>query len=106
MKLSIEIENITEAQAVAIEELLAVWNFLGKSRDISIWTGFWTDGKEDFHPEITVDGRSPERFMLDIGLREGKVKMLQNDNSEIIQRMYFCDYVSIEEALEKNKADE
>lgn len=106
MKLNIEIDNITEAQAIAIEEFMAVWNFLGKAGDISIWTGFWTDGKEDFHPEITIDGKKPERCMLDIGLREGRVKMLQHDGSEVVQRMYFCDYMNIEEALEKSKADE
>ena len=106
MKLNIEIDNLTEAQVIAIEEFLAVWEFLGNSKDISIWTGFWADGKEDFRPKISVDGKKPERCMLDLGLREGKVKMLQHDDTEIVQRMYFCDYVNIQEALEKQKADE
>lgn len=99
--LNVRFENLTEAQALAIEELLATWQFIGDTGEFSIWTGFWTDSKIDWNPKITVNGEEPKRFMKDIGLREGRVKMLQHDDSEIIQRMYFCDYFNIEDALER-----
>lgn len=100
--LTVKFENLTDAQAKAIEEFLAVWQFFSDTKEFSMWTGFWCDSRVDFNPKITVNGRSPKRFMQDIGLRMGKVKMLQWDNSEIIQNMYFCDYMRIEEALAKD----
>lgn len=102
MKINIEIDNLTEAQAIAIEEFLAAWYHIGNAGDISIWTGMFCDSKVDWNPQITIDGREPQRFMKDIGLRLGKVKMLQWDESEIIQNMYFCDPYKIESALNEN----
>ncbi len=43
MKLSIEIDNITEAQALAIEDILATWLFL-KEKKMSMWTAIFADG--------------------------------------------------------------
>ena len=103
MKLSIEIDNLTEAQALAIEEYLAVWNFIGKEKDMSLWTSFFADGLRDFSPEITVNGRVPERYMRDIGLRLGKVHILQTDESPMKQNMYFIDYLKIQDLLDEDE---
>jgi hypothetical protein len=103
MKLNIEIDNLTESQAVAIEEYLAVWQFIGKEKDMSLWTSFFADGLRDFAPEIKVNGKDPERCMLDIGLRLGKVHILQTDESPLKQNMYFIDYLKIQDALTKDE---
>jgi len=58
-KLTIEIDNLTEAQAQAIESLFSVWQSLG-SMGSSKWTSFFADGDGNFQPKITVDGRKPE----------------------------------------------
>jgi hypothetical protein len=101
MKLNIEIDNITEAQALAIEEYLAVWQFIGAEKDMSLWTAFFADGLRDFAPDIKVNGKSPERYMKDIGLRLGKVDILQTDESSMKQNMYFIDYLKIQDLLDQ-----
>lgn len=101
MKLNIEIDNITEAQALAIEEYLAVWQFIGKEKDMSLWTAFFADGLKDFAPEIKVNGNKPQRYMRDIGLRLGKVHILQTDESPLKQNMYFIDYLKIQDLLDE-----
>lgn len=55
-KIVVEIDNITEAQAIAIEDMLATWAGLG-SAGSSRWTAFYADGDGNFQPKITVDGR-------------------------------------------------
>lgn len=101
MKLNIEINNITEAQALAIEEYFAVWQFIGVEKDMSIWTAFFADGLRDFAPDIKVNGESPKRYMKDIGLRLGKVDILQTDKAPLKQNMYFIDYLKIEDLLDE-----
>ena len=54
--MKIEIENITEAQAMAIEDMLSTWVSLG-AMGSSRWTSFYADGDGNFRPRITVDGR-------------------------------------------------
>lgn len=58
-KITIEIDNLTEPQAIAIENLLANWRFMG-SAGMSRWTSFYCDGDGDFKPKILIDGRKPE----------------------------------------------
>ena len=58
-KLTIEIENLTEAQVIALNDLFATWMQLGSwgsSRD----TTFHADGDGDFHPKILVNGEKPK----------------------------------------------
>lgn len=57
--ITIVIDNLTEPQAVAIEDMLAEWVRLG-SWGASRWTAFFADGDGNFRPKITVDGRKPE----------------------------------------------
>lgn len=56
LRLVVEIENVTEAQAIAIEDMLATWVNLG-GMGSSRWTSFYADGDGDFHPRITVNGK-------------------------------------------------
>jgi hypothetical protein len=57
--MEIKIENLTKAQEIAIENLLANWQFMGKA-GVSRWTCFYADGDGNFRPKITIDGKSPE----------------------------------------------
>lgn len=62
-KVIIEMNNITDAQAIALEDMLATWvslGHLGSSR----WTAFYADGDGNFRPEILIDGRKPEKTKL------------------------------------------
>lgn len=55
-KLNIVIENVTDAQAIAICDLLAVWQQAG-SLGCSRWTSLFADGDGNFRPRISVDGK-------------------------------------------------
>jgi hypothetical protein len=100
MKINVEFDNLTEAQAVALEEFFAVWMFL-KDKQMSMWTAFFADGLRDFAPDIKINGESPKRYMKDIGLRLGKVDILQTDESSLKQNMYFIDYLKIQDLLDE-----
>ena len=63
MKVVVEIDNITEAQRIALEDLLATWVRLG-SLGASRWTSFFADGDGNFRPKITMDGRAPQQTDL------------------------------------------
>lgn len=104
-KLTIEIENLTEAQAKAVEELMAVWQFINDKK-FFYWTAFCIDGFVDWNIKIKVNGNNPERFMEDIGDRSGKIKIVQSDGSLADEEMYFLDYMKIQHKLnEKKEAD-
>jgi hypothetical protein len=60
---TIEIANLTEAQAVAIEDMLATWAMLG-SQGSSRWTAFFADGDGNFRPKVTVNGRKAQQTDL------------------------------------------
>jgi hypothetical protein len=60
-KLTIEIEGITEAQDLAIRDLLSQWVRLG-SAGASRWTSFYADGDGNFHPKVLVNGEAPVAF--------------------------------------------
>ena len=53
--LTVVIENVTEAQEIALNDLFATWQQLG-SWGSSRWTAFFADGDGDFRPKITVNG--------------------------------------------------
>lgn len=101
----IEINNLTEAQALAVEELMAVWQFISDKKFL-YWTAFLVDGFVDWSPKISVNGKTPERYMGDIGLRSGKVKFEQADGSLLDEEMYFLDYYKIHKSLEENNKEE
>ena len=53
--LNVVIENVTEAQEIALNDLFATWHMLGNIGS-SRWTAFFADGDGDFRPKITVNG--------------------------------------------------
>lgn len=104
MKLDIKIANLTEAQAIAIEEMLAVWLYMRDSK-MSMWTSFFADSNADFAPDIMVKKddtvwNTPKRFMQDIGLRVGKVKFVEDNGNEPEHEIYLLDYLKVQNVLE------
>ena len=53
--LTVVIENVTEAQEIALNDLFATWQQLGNWGS-SRWTAFFADGDGDFRPKITING--------------------------------------------------
>ena len=53
--LTVVIENVTESQEIALNDLFATWQMLGNLGG-SRWTAFFADGDGDFRPKITVNG--------------------------------------------------
>ena len=103
MKLSIEIDNITEAQALAIEDIFATWLFL-KEKKMSMWTAIFADGTNDFQPNITVNGEEAKKYMGDIGWRVGKIGFKQDD-TYLDDEMYLMDYERIQKILDEPSED-
>ncbi len=61
--MKIEIDNLTEPQRIALEDMLATWVMLG-SHGSSRWTAFYADGDGNFRPKITVNGNAPKHTDL------------------------------------------
>lgn len=99
MKLTIEIDNLTEAQAIAIEDYLATWSFI-KEKNMTLWTSFLVDCVGGFKPEITVNGKEPEKYMGDIGWRVAKVGFKSPDDTYLDDDMYMMDYFLIQKNLD------
>lgn len=55
--------DLTAAQALAVESLLATWNKLA-GQGSSRWTAFYADGDGNFHPNATFAGHRPEHTTL------------------------------------------
>lgn len=55
----VEIGNLTQAQLLALEDLMAIWVQLG-AVGASRWTAFMADGDGNFRPRITFNGKPPE----------------------------------------------
>jgi hypothetical protein len=101
MKMTVEFDHLTKAQAVAIEEYFAVWKALSE-KNVSMWTAFFCDSEGNFMPSIKVNGKDPQRFMKDIGLRLGKVKFV-TENGDLPEDMYFIDFERVDKALENDQ---
>lgn len=59
----IEIDGLTKAQKIALEDMLATWVYLGNIGS-SRWTAFFADGDGNFRPKIKIDGKKPEHTKL------------------------------------------
>lgn len=57
--ITVVIENLTEPQEIALNDLFATWQQLG-SMGSSRWTAFYADGDGDFRPKITINGEKPK----------------------------------------------
>lgn len=95
--IDIRIENITEAQAIAIESLLATWQSLG-GLGASRWTAFYADGDGNFRPRITVDGRKAEHTTL-----MSREELWKNEHGHSDE--YRIDYDVIAWRLRQNEAN-
>lgn len=102
-KMVIEIDNLTLAQKLAIEDLLATWSNLGKMGS-SRWTAFFADGDGNFHPNVTVDGEKPEHCKLtDPKKRWRDAAFSTSDGGAISTDMYMIDFDEIAWALRKDE---
>lgn len=100
MKLNIEIDNVSEGQAKAIEDMLAVWLLLVE-KEKGRWVSMFINGTGGFNPEITVNGKTPERYLENIGPRWNTINKDTEDEDEV----YFLDYERIEQLLDKEDND-
>lgn len=63
VNLKIDINNITKAQAIAIEDMFSAWQritIMGRSR----FVGYYVNGEEGFLPEIRVNDGFPHQTDL------------------------------------------
>lgn len=104
MKLNIEISNLTEAEALAIEDYFATWLFL-KEKNMTLWTSFLVDCNGGFDPKITIDGKEPEKYMGDIGWRVAKVGFKNPDGEYLDDDMYMMDSLLIQKNLDNPSED-
>ena len=110
MKIDISIDNITEAQKIAIEDMLATWIQLGKLGS-SRWTSFYADGDGNFRPDIKINDKQPEftklidrdNFWKNIKIAEGKLKdnKHKNDIKWYDAQSYMIDFDAIAWMLNK-----
>jgi hypothetical protein len=92
--ITVRIDNLTEAQALAIEDLMATWVSLG-SVGGSRWTSFYADGDGNFRPSVKVDGRKAQICTL----TDPKARWKRVDGDET----YMIDFDSFAWELNKNK---
>ncbi len=100
MKLNIEIDNLSKGQAKAIEDMLAVWLLLIE-KEKGRWVSMYINGTNGFYPEISVNGKAPERYLENIGPRWNTINKDTDDEDEV----YFLDYERIEKLLDKEDND-
>lgn len=66
MKLKIEIDNLTEKQAIAVEQMFNTWEILSRLGS-SRYVAFYVDGDGNFHPKILINDKSikdSEKFSI------------------------------------------
>jgi hypothetical protein len=101
-KMVIEIDNLTPAQKLAIEDMLATWVSLGQMGS-SRWTAFFADGDGNFHPKVTVDGEDAQPCKLtDREKRWRDAAFATLDGGSISTDMYMIDFDEIAWALRKD----
>ena len=104
MKLNIEIDNITNAEALAIEDFLSTWLWL-KEKNMTLWTSFLVDSVGGFAPNIKVNGKEPEKYMGDIGWRMAKVGFKDPEGNYLDDDMYMMDSLLIQKNLDSPSKD-
>ena len=80
--INVEISNITEAQAIALEDMFSTWIYLGKIGS-SKWTCFYADGDGNFRPKIEVDGNEAQFAPTEIITNEIRKTLCNNDEYRI-----------------------
>lgn len=59
-KITVEIDNLTDAQAIALEDMFAEMVRLGNIGSSRL-LAFFSDGDGNFRPKIKVDGKNAEK---------------------------------------------
>ena len=99
MKLNIEIDNLTEAQSLALQDFFATWLWL-KEKNMTLWTSFLVDCAADFDPKIKINDKDPEKYLEDIGWRVAKVGFKNPEGDYLDDDMYMMDYLLIQRNLD------
>ncbi|HDY87977.1 MAG TPA: hypothetical protein ENH82_07690 [bacterium] len=100
--MNIEIIGLTDAQAIAFEDMLANWAVLS-SAGASRWTAFYADGDGNFHPKIKIDGRKPKhQQVVDAKLFNRKVSIGEKQYENRFDSDYAIDFDTIAWALHKH----
>ena len=92
--MTVEFETLTEAQALALEDLFALWNYLG-SAGASRWTAFFADGDGNFQPGIKVNGEKPKRCHLTDERKRWRRLMDVDDKRPRPDDFYLMDFDAI-----------
>jgi len=100
MKITVEIDNLTEPQKLAIEDLLAMWQHLG-SIGGSRWTAFFADGDGDFRPKVLINGHKPEPCVLIKPKDRWKNLWYEDRYGQHPEEMYLIDFDEIAWAMHK-----
>ncbi len=100
LKRVIEIDGLTEAQALALEDVLAMWHHLG-ALGSSRWTAFFADGDGNFRPKITIDGRRPQAYTKTDAKRRWVTLWRQEEHGMNPIDVYMMDFDEI--AWQKHK---
>lgn len=90
--ITVQIDNLTDAQALAVEDLMATWASLGRAGS-SRWTAFYADGDGNFRPRITVNGNTAQACTL----TDPKARWKRIDGND----MYMLDFDRIAWALRR-----
>ena len=80
--INVKISNITEAQAIALEDMFSTWIYLGIIGS-SKWTCFFADGDGNFRPKIEVDGNEAQFAPTKIISNEIRKTLWNNDEYRI-----------------------
>jgi hypothetical protein len=80
--INVKISNITEAQAIALEDMFSTWIYLGNIGS-SKWTCFFADGDGNFRPKIEVDGNEAQFAPTKIISNEIRKTLWNNDEYRI-----------------------
>ena len=104
MKLNIEIDNLTQAESLALQDFLSTWLWL-KEKNMTLWTSFLVDSASGFAPNIKVNGKEPEKYMGDIGWRVAKVGFKDPEGSYLDDDMYMMDSLLIQKNLDSPRKD-
>ena len=100
MELEVKLKNLTEAQAIALEDMFATWVELGNV-GCSRWTSFYADGDGNFRPKVEVNGEEAKCAPDNIISKEERGSVLWKDKEYKID----FDFVSYKLVLLKELAD-
>lgn len=67
MKVIVEIDDITEPQKIALEDMFATMVMLGNIGS-SRWVCFYSDGDGNYRPKILINGEKPK--LTDLLIKE------------------------------------